>query len=354
MKKLNVAIIGQGRSGKNIHGRYFLSEENKLFNVVAVVDKIALRREKGKEVFGCEAYEDYTQLFERKDIDLVVNATFSHMHPEITVDLLNHGFNVLCEKPMARYVSECDAMIDAMNRNNVVLAIFQQARYASYHQKVKEVIKSGVLGEIIHIGRDFSGFGRRWDWQCSQRYYGGSILNSAPHPIDQVLDLLDFDENITVFSVLRKAITSGDAEDYAKVILTAPGKPLVDIEVSSCNSYNEYHYHVQGTCGSLRATGKKIEWKYYDPETAPAHELILKPLENPDGSPSFCIDELTWKEEVVETSNLVFSEASDVFYTSLYNRIVNGTPMEITPEQVRVQVGIIEQIHKQNPLEIIY
>ena len=52
MKKLNVAIIGQGRSGRDIHGAYFLSEANKLFNVVAVVDQIEFRRERAKKTLA--------------------------------------------------------------------------------------------------------------------------------------------------------------------------------------------------------------------------------------------------------------------------------------------------------------
>ncbi len=102
MKKLNVAIIGQGRSGMDIHGAFFLRDNKKLFNVVAVVDKIEKRRNRAKEVYGCDVYSDYTELFNRSDIDLVVNSTFSHMHYTITMDLLNHKFNVLVEKPFAR------------------------------------------------------------------------------------------------------------------------------------------------------------------------------------------------------------------------------------------------------------
>ena len=49
MEKLNIAIIGQGRSGRNIHGKHLKSENNTLFNVVAVVDRDQLRRERALE-----------------------------------------------------------------------------------------------------------------------------------------------------------------------------------------------------------------------------------------------------------------------------------------------------------------
>ena len=112
MKKLNVAIIGQGRSGRDIHGRHFRSENNTLFNVVAVVEIDEARKALAQEEYeGCTVYGDYAQLYDRKDIDLVVNSTMSNDHYKVTKDLLEHGFNVVVEKPFARNRYECDDLI---------------------------------------------------------------------------------------------------------------------------------------------------------------------------------------------------------------------------------------------------
>jgi predicted dehydrogenase len=91
MKKLRVAIIGQGRSGRDIHGNYFLTPENNIVEVVAVVDAIADRRERAKKDFGCDVYEHYTELFATRDIDLIVNASFSQEHYPIAKDRQLHG-----------------------------------------------------------------------------------------------------------------------------------------------------------------------------------------------------------------------------------------------------------------------
>ena len=71
MKKLNVAIIGQGRSGRDIHGKYFLTEAGReRYNVVAISDKIEARRNRAKEEYdNCDVYEDYRELLQRKDVD---------------------------------------------------------------------------------------------------------------------------------------------------------------------------------------------------------------------------------------------------------------------------------------------
>lgn len=124
MKKLNVAIIGQGRSGRDIHGSYF-HKDTERFHVVAIVDALERRRIRAKEEFGCDVYETYQELFGRTDIDFVVNSTFSYMHPDITIDLLNHGFHVLVEKPAAQTEAQVEKMMEASKKNNRMLAVFQ-------------------------------------------------------------------------------------------------------------------------------------------------------------------------------------------------------------------------------------
>ena len=75
MKDMRVAVIGQGRSGRDIHGCYFKSDNNKYYDVSVIVEKDPERRERAlREYPGCTVTEDLRTLFERDDIDLVVNA----------------------------------------------------------------------------------------------------------------------------------------------------------------------------------------------------------------------------------------------------------------------------------------
>ena len=94
MKKLRIALIGQGRSGRNIHGAYLRREENIYYDVAAVVDQDESRRARALvEYPGCDVYADYRELFARNDIDVVLNSTYSNQHYSITKDLLMHKFN---------------------------------------------------------------------------------------------------------------------------------------------------------------------------------------------------------------------------------------------------------------------
>ena len=238
MKKLNLAIIGQGRSGKNIHGKYYRSDANLYYDVKYVVDADEFRRGVAEEIYpGCKTFADYRELFALDDIDLVVNSTYSEMHYPITKDLLLHGKNVLVEKPFGRTRYECDELMKIAGEQGVTLAVFQQTFLAPFYEFVYDTIKSGKLGEIKQIGIRYNGFARRWDWQTLQKKCAGSTYNTGPHPIGMGLGFLDFDPNAkVVYSRLDTALTSGDADDYAKILLAAPNKPLIDIEISSCNN----------------------------------------------------------------------------------------------------------------------
>ena len=353
-KKLNIAIIGQGRSGMDIHGKYFLSDGGReKYNVVAVVEWDDARRARAKEVFGCDVYSDYRELFSRNDIDVVTNATFSYCHTAVAQELLEHGFNVISEKPFSKYVLECEKAIAAAKRSGAMFSIFQQSRYAPYYVKIKEILASGVLGRVHQISIKFSGFARRWDWQCSNRFYGGALLNTGPHPMDQALDLLNTDDMPQVFSVLKKINSAGDAEDYAKVILTYPDRPLIDIEISGADAYNDYIYNIQAEKGSLRAGMLQVKYKYHDDKPMPA--LDLEPLRGDDGvQPSYCKEELKWNEEVYDIKEDVFTAGTARYYENIYDHLVNGAALGIRPEKILQQIRVMELIHAQNPMPTLY
>ncbi len=354
MKKLNIAIIGQGRSGRDIHGKFFRSDKNVKYNVVAVVDAIEDRRTRAAEEYGCDVYADYRELFERNDIDLVVNSTFSHQHVPITIDLLEHGFNVVCEKPFAGSFEEGARAVAAAKKCGKMLNIFQQSRFAPYYTEILKILESGKMGEPIQFTINYSGFSRRWDWQTALDCAAGSVRNSGPHPLDQALELLGFPaiNEMKIFSSLRTVNTFGDAEDYGKIIITAPGKPLIDLEISSCNAYAPPTFVVSCKNGSIKCTHTTVDYKYFDPEKAPKQEFTLEALRNEDGTPAYCVETLPWVEEHIDIEGSVFDDAVQYYYDMIYDNLVNGKEMRVTPEQVLLQLQVIDLVHAQNPLPV--
>lgn len=346
MKKISVAIIGQGRSGRNIHA-YNMSKMQDKFKVVAVCDRLPGRCDKSKEEFGCDTYTDYKEMMKRRDVDLFINATTSEQHVPVTLELLDAGFNVLTEKPLARYAADADKIIAKAKKTGKFFAIYQQSRFAAYFEKVRSVIDTGVLGRIVMIKIAFNGFARRWDWQTIQDMGAGNLLNTGPHPLDQALQLFgDADPNVNCW--MDRANCFGDAEDHVKLILSGKGHPTIDLEVSSCCAYPLYTYQVYGTQGGLSGNMNHMDWKFFKPEEAPPQKLISEPLPNL----AYCGETLKWYEEMWDATpeeKNVFDYAGTRFYNNIYDALVNGAPLVVTHQQVRRQIAVIEEAHRQNP-----
>ena len=352
MKQLSIAIIGQGRSGRDIHGAFLKTDRGQsLFRVAAVVEEDEARREKAAREYGTEVFADYRELFPLKDqIDLVVNSSYSHQHGPITIDLLRHGFNVLCEKPAARSLAEFDAMCEAAVSSGRELFIFQQSRFAAYFQQVMKVLDSGVLGRIIDVDIRFNGFSRRWDWQTLLSFNGGSLRNTGPHPLDQALCILGEEEQIpSVYCRMDRVNTFGDAEDYVKLILTLPGRPLIDLTISCCDAYPSCTYHIHGENGGLKGTMGHMDWRYFDRASAPEQTLSDHFISEPDGSPAYCHETLSWTEQSWDGDpNAPFDAAVDAYYMNIYRHLTLGEPLVVTLKQVRRQVAVYEEAHRQN------
>lgn len=356
MRKMRIAIIGQGRSGRNIHGAFFKSPAADKFQVVAVVEMDPERRERAlAEYPGCKVYTDYTELFGVEGIDLVVNASYSDMHYPITKDLLCHGFNTLVEKPFGRNRYECDDLMNTAKANGVVLAVFQQSFLAPYYIFAKELMDSGKLGEVHQINFRYNNFARRWDWQTLQYRVAGSIYNTAPHPIGLALGFLDFDEKAQlVYSKLAVTHTEGDAEDYSKLLITAPGKALVDIETNCLDAYPEPLLKLCGTKGTFQCSLSSYNMKYIVDGENPDRPVIFESLKDKDRLPAYCSERLNIHEENGNFDGTSFDSAVSAFYKMLYDTVINGKPLTVTPEMAREVIGIIEKAHADNPLPAKY
>jgi len=354
MKKLKLAIIGQGRSGRNIHGAFLKTERNERWEVAAVVEQDAFRRQRALEEYpGIAVYESVEQLLSRKDLDLVVNASYSRQHYPVTKLLLENGFNVLVEKPFGRNYYECCELIKLAKDKGLVLDCFQQSFFAPFFVETKKVIESGKLGDIKQVSIRYNGLARRWDWQTLQCEMAGSVYNTGPHPLGFALDFLDFDKDARViYSNIDCCLTSGDAEDYAKILLTAPGKPVIDVEISAMDAYSDYTLKLQGTRGTYKCTTSSYKMKYFIDEENEPRPVIRESLSDENGYPIYCGEKLNFHEEAGDFTGSAFDTAVQKFYEMMYDAIVCGKELIVKPEHAARIINVIEAVHAENPMEI--
>lgn len=351
MAKLNVAIIGQGRSGRDIHSTYFLSARNEHYVVKYVVELDGIRRDIASQTFpGCTVLGDYRELFGKKDVDLVVNCTYSFEHYEITKDLLCHGLNVLVEKPFARNQRECEDLILLAEKNDVRLAVFQQTFYAPFYRHLLRLCKDKTLGDVIQVDIRYNSLSRRWDWQTLLGKMGGNAYNTGPHPIGIALGILGFDQNTRVaFSRLHNTeLFSGDADSYCKIILDTPGKPVVDIEINNTDAYSPFNVKLQGTRGTMKCTPSSYEMKYISPGKNEPRPIVYDFLHDGNRKPIYCSEKLVVDEESGKYEGTAFDLGTAGIYEDLYAAITEGREMYVTPDMAMKIISVIEVLHAQN------
>ncbi|MES2463323.1 MAG: Gfo/Idh/MocA family oxidoreductase [Armatimonadota bacterium] len=340
---IRVGVVGLGRSGYDIHLKTCARLPH-LFQIAAVCDGDRERLRSTADEFSCAAYATPDALFAAPDIDLVVVATTNITHAEYGLAALHAGKHLVAEKPLALTTAEVDAMIAAAESTGRVVAPFYNLRFDESFNLVRDVLASGKLGRILQIRLAGHSYTRRWDWQTLRSYGGGQLYNLGSHLIDLAMALMETcggDTNdLELFCDMRHAISSGDAEDHARLTLRARSQseaPLVDVELTSACAFPQDRYLVMGTLGGLRGTPQHVEWKWLEPA-----ELTERSVqEAPTADRSYNREDLPWhREERACDSHPVRSH--DAFYNHLFGVLRRGEPLIITPESIRRRLAVVE------------
>ena len=151
MKEIvNIAIIGCGGIANGKHMPSLKRLEG--VHMVAFCDIIVERAEKAKDEFGtsdARVYKDYKELLENEpDVDAVHVCTPNRSHSYISIDAMESGKHVMCEKPMAKTYQDALAMCEAAKRTGNKLTIGYQNRFRKETQYLHQLCADGELGEI--------------------------------------------------------------------------------------------------------------------------------------------------------------------------------------------------------------
>lgn len=144
---LNIALIGAGIMGIEDTTTALRHPNVKL---VAVADLYSSRREDAKKRWGDEVFttDDYQAVLNRKDVDAVIIGTPDHWHKQISVDALNAGKHVYCEKPMVHSVKEGMEVINAWKKSGKVFQVGSQGMSSLGNEKARELLAEGAIGEL--------------------------------------------------------------------------------------------------------------------------------------------------------------------------------------------------------------
>ena len=194
-RNVKVGIIGCGGIANGKHMPALAAREG--CEMVAFCDIVVERAQAAAEKFGVEGakvYEDYKELLKDESIEVVHVCTPNRSHSFITVDALEAGKHVMCEKPMAIKSAEAQKMLDAAARTGNKLTIGYQNRYRDDSLYLKDEAKAGVFGEIYYAKA--TAIRRRAvpNWGVFLNEYeqgGGPLIDIGTHALDLTLWMMD-------------------------------------------------------------------------------------------------------------------------------------------------------------------
>ncbi|MDE5938833.1 MAG: Gfo/Idh/MocA family oxidoreductase [Lachnospiraceae bacterium] len=150
---INVGIIGCGRIAQVRHIPEYEANENA--RICGFYDINQDRAEELAKKYQARAYASYEELLADDTIDAVSVCAANSVHASITIAALKAGKHVLCEKPMAVTLADCEAMAAASKENDRILMIDQNQRLAQAHREAKRMIDEGEIGDILTFRTTF-------------------------------------------------------------------------------------------------------------------------------------------------------------------------------------------------------
>lgn len=204
-KKLKFGIIGYGNQG----GMYtkFILDNGMVpsIDLVAICDIDEAKRDLVKASYpDVEVFDDYKKMIDSGMVEGIVTCVPHYLHPEMAMYALDHGVNVLNEKPAGVYTKQVKELNEfASKKQDVTYAIMFNQRNNPLYQKIKAIIDNGDLGELRRVNWIITTWWRpqayydQSEWRATWGGEGGGVLvNQAPHQLDLVQWLCGVPETV--------------------------------------------------------------------------------------------------------------------------------------------------------------
>ncbi len=332
-KPLQTAIIGYGKSGKNIHTP-----------LIDACDGIVLRsvvRRSGPEHVegrsGIDVIRDYRDVLKKPEIDLVVITAPNHLHYNMARDALRAGKHVVVDKPFTVTADEAFELIAMAHELRLVLTVFQNRRWDGDFLTIQKLISENAVGRVVEFESAFNRFRsqlRPDAWKEKALPGSGILYDLAPHLIDQALQLYGKPEKL--FADIRNE-RDGEADDRFEIIFYYDGFRAT-LKAGMLVPEPTPRFVLRGEKGSYVKFG-----------TDPQEEALAagKDPKSPGwGREEVSANGVLWRQDesgkisqtTVETARGNYPH----FYQNLADAILKGSPLSVKPEKAAMVIRIIE------------
>ncbi|MBS1762713.1 MAG: Gfo/Idh/MocA family oxidoreductase [Bacteroidetes bacterium] len=274
LQKIKFAIAGCGKIATR-HAEQIIKHGE----LVGCCDIIPAKADVLAKKFNTKAIYNFKDLLQL-DVDVIVICTPNYLHCPQTVEALNAGFNVICEKPMALTSYDCSVMETAAQKNNKHLFIVKQNRFNEPVKFVKKLIDDGKLGTIHNI--QVNCFWNRNDdyynntWRGKIKTDGGILFTQFSHFIDIMFWFLGDVENVCGFSgnYLHKNSIEFSDSGVAAIKFKNGATGSINYSVNAYNKNMEGSITVFGEKGTIKIGGEYLNLlEYFEVEGLERPEL---------------------------------------------------------------------------------
>lgn len=275
---MKYALIGCGRIATN-HVKAVVNNDLEFVaacDVVAENIQVLLAKHGLENDESIARYTDYKKMIsEHPELELVAIATSSGVHAEIAKYCINHGINVIIEKPIAMNMADADEIVHLSEEKGVTVCACHQNRFNVAVQKVRAALESGRFGKLSH-GSIHVRWNRNKDyydqapWRGTWAEDGGCLMNQCIHGID-LLRWMMGNEIDTVYGVTRQQYHHYlEAEDVGMAVITFKNGAVATVE-GTTNVYPknlEETLYLFGENGTVKIGGKSTNnldvWDFAD------------------------------------------------------------------------------------------
>lgn len=280
--KIKFAVVGCGHIGKRHAEMISRNEESEL---VALCD-VRSQKEVGAEDYDVPFFNSAEELLAADlDLDVVCVCTPNGFHAQHSIKALEAGVHVVCEKPMALTKADCEKIIfKSLNMSRHVFCVMQN-RYSPPSVWIKEVVESGLLGDIFYVqincfwNRD-DRYYKKDSWKGKNDLDGGTLFTQFSHFIDIMYWLFGDIDNIkgNFADFTHKASTDFEDSGVVSFDFVNGGMGSINYSTAVWDKNLESSMTIIGSKGSVKVGGQymnEVEFCHIDgyemPELPPAN-----------------------------------------------------------------------------------
>ena len=258
MDKLKVGVIGAGKMGL-LHGGIFNNLNGSILHAISEKKKIISEVIK-QCVSDIMIYQDYEEMLEKEQLDIVVITTPVFLHRKMIEDAMNHDAHVFAEKPLALNGEECQSILSKSSKNKTMVGYCR--RFMETYKMAKNLIENEELGRVNYFNAHLfvaQVFNQGKGWLYNPKTSGGgALIDLGSHAIDMLHYLFG---DIKQVNAIGKSIYNKEVEDYVSVNLQIKGDIFGSLQVSwSIKNYRlpELYIEIHLEKGTIIATEKYV------------------------------------------------------------------------------------------------